>query len=79
MLLGAVDEFKSACVTSERLLDAAEACEGALGDKLHDLGLILEAYDGVVANGRADPYDRLSVLCAAGQAVLDERAHPRVC
>ena len=41
MLLGAVDEFKSACVTSERLMQASEACEGALGDKLHDLGLIL--------------------------------------
>ena len=62
MLLGAVDEFKSACVTSDRLLSAADACGGALGEKLRDLGLILEAYDGVVANGRADPADRLSVL-----------------
>lgn len=65
MLLGAVDELKSACVTSEQLLAAADSCEGALGDKLFDLGLILEAYDGVVANGSADPADRLSVL--AGQ------------
>ncbi len=62
MLLGAVDEFKSACITSAQLLAAAEGCEGALGDKLHDLALILEAYDGVVANGKADPADRLSVL-----------------
>ncbi len=76
MLLGAVDEFKSACVTSERLLDAAETCEGALGDKLHDLGLILEAYDGVVANGRADPSDRLSVLAQQiGQCSMSERTH----
>ena len=65
MLISAVDELKSACVTSGQLLAAADNCEGALGDKLHDLGLILEAYDGVVANGRADPSDRLSVL--AGQ------------
>ena len=62
MLLGAVDELKSACITSEQLLAAADGCEGALGDKLHDLALILEAYDGVVANGKADPADRLSVL-----------------
>ena len=76
MLLGAVDEFKSACVTSEQLLDAAETCEGALGDKLHDLGLILEAYDGVVANGRADPSDRLSVLAQqVGQCSMNERTH----
>ena len=76
MLLGAVDEFKNACVTSEQLLDAAETCEGALGDKLHDLGLILEAYDGVVANGRADPSDRLSVLAQqVGQCSMNERTH----
>ena len=76
MLLGAVDEFKSACVTSEQLLDAAETCEGALGDKLHDLGLILEAYDGVVAHGRADPSDRLSVLAQqVGQCSMNERTH----
>lgn len=76
MLLGAVDEFKSACVTSERLMQASEACEGALGDKLHDLGLILEAYDGVVANGRADPSDRLSVLAQQiGQCSMSERTH----
>ena len=62
MLLGAIDEFKSACITSGQLLSAAGGCEGALGDKLHDLALISEAYDAAVANGRADPADRLSVL-----------------
>ncbi len=62
MLLGAVDEFKSACITSGQLLSAADVCEGALGDKLHDLALISEAYDAAAANGRADPADRLSVL-----------------
>lgn len=62
MLLGAVDEFKSACVTPEALMLASESSEGALADKLHDLALILEGYDAVVANGRADPADRLSVL-----------------
>lgn len=31
MLLGAVDEFKSACVTSERLMQASEACRGRAG------------------------------------------------
>ncbi len=62
MLLDAVDEFKSACVTSDKLLSAAEDCGGALGEKLRDLGLLLEAYDAVAANGSADPADRLSVL-----------------
>lgn len=34
----------------------------SLGDKLSDLALILEAYDAAVANGHADPADRLSIL-----------------
>lgn len=62
MLLRAIDEFKSACITSLQLLDASNDCGGELGDKLHDLSLILEAYDSVVANGKADPSDRLGTL-----------------
>ena len=62
MLLSAVDELKSACITPEMLEEAAAACDDSLGDKLFDLSLILSAYDAVVANGRADPADRLSVL-----------------
>ena len=62
MLLAAVDELKSACVTPEMLEAAAAGCDDSLGDKLHDLALIQSAYDAVVANGRADPADRLSLL-----------------
>ena len=62
MLLAAVDELKSACVDSRALLEAAGSCDGGLADKLYDLSLVLEAYDSVVANGRADPADRLTLL-----------------
>ena len=62
MLLSAVDEFKSACIDSAMLQEAAVGCEGALAEKLTDLSLVLEAYDSVVANGRADPSDRLTLL-----------------
>lgn len=61
-LLSAVDEMKTACITPEALTEAAEHCGGALGDKLADLALVCEAYNAVVANGHADPADRLSVL-----------------
>ena len=64
MLLSAVDELKSAGVGAEALLSAGERCGGALGDKLCDMALVLEAYDAVVANGHADPADRLDVLAA---------------
>ena len=61
-LLAAVDECKSALVTPEALCAAAEAAGGALGDKLWDMALVLESYDAVVANGRADPAQRLDLL-----------------
>ena len=64
MLLSAVDELKTAGVTAETLIAAGESCGGALGDKLEDMALVLEAYDAVVANGHADPADRLDILAA---------------
>lgn len=63
MLLSAVDELKAACIDSQALFEASLKCEGALSDKLHDLSYILEAFDSVVANGHADPADKLSALC----------------
>ena len=65
MLLRELDELKSASIGSQQLLAAAEECEGALGDKLRDMALVLEAYDAVVSRGHADPADRLTEL--AGQ------------
>ena len=62
MLLTAVEELKTACISPEKLYDSAAECEGGLGEKLRDLALVAEAYDAVVANGHADPADRLNVL-----------------
>ena len=62
LLLAAVDEMKTAGVSAEALQEAAAVCEGYLGDKLQDAALVLEAYDAVVANGHADPVDRLDLL-----------------
>lgn len=61
-LLSAVDELKTACIGSDELNEAALRCGGALGDKLSDLAMIRDAYDAVVANGHADPTDRLTTL-----------------
>ena len=62
LLLQAMDELKSACVSPEMLETAALGFDDGLGDKLHDLALIAAAYDAVVARGHADPADRLTVL-----------------
>ncbi len=64
-LLSALDELKAACVTPERLEEAAERAGDSFGDKLRDLALIFSAYDAAAANSGADPADRLTVL--AGQ------------
>ena len=61
-LLAAIDEMKTAGVDAEDLLAAAERCGGALADKLRDLALVSESYEAVVANGHADPLDRLTKL-----------------
>ena len=61
-LLAALDEIKTACVSPEALQAAALRCPGSLGDKLSDLALVAEAYEAVLAQGRADPADRLTRL-----------------
>ena len=65
MLLHAVDEMKTARIDAQRLLETAAECPDGLGDKLTDLALVLDAYDAVVENGRADPADRLTLLSGA--------------
>lgn len=70
LLLSALDELKTACITPDMLLAAAERIGGGLGDKLSDMALISEAYDAAVSNGAADPMDRLSVVA---QSVYDAR------
>lgn len=61
-LLRETDALKSACISSARLIEAAEECDGLLADKLRDLALVLDAYDAVTASCGIDPSDRLTVL-----------------
>jgi len=62
MLISAVDELKSACISPEQLFEASQKSEGTLSEKLSDLALVMEAYDAVVANGHAEPSDRMTFL-----------------
>lgn len=61
-LIDAVDEFKRCCISSQDLEAGAEAAEGALAEKLHELALILESYDAVCAQGKRDPRDQETLL-----------------
>ena len=76
MLLSAIDELKTACVSADELTAASALCPGELGRKLTDLALIFEAYEAVVANGHADPVDRLTVLARQiSEGGIDKNTH----
>ena len=61
-LLATADELKSYRVDPDRLLEAGEALPGEEGDRLADLGLILNTYDAMAAVRAADPRDLLTRL-----------------
>lgn len=76
LLLAAVDELKSSCVSSEMLLRVSAELNDGLGDKLNDLALILDSYNAVVAAGHADPTDRLSLLASQiPESGIDSETH----
>ena len=57
-LVDAVDEFKRCRISSADLKAGSEQAQGSLAQKLEELSLILDAYDGLCANGKRDPRDR---------------------
>lgn len=61
-LVTAVDEFKSCRVTSDTLKTAAASTEGVLAQKLEELSLLLQAYDGICDGFGQDPRDRMTRL-----------------
>ena len=60
-LLATADECKSYRIAPELLLEAGETA-GEQGQRLRELGLILSAYDALVASRAEDPRDRLTRL-----------------
>ena len=61
-LVDAVDEFKRCCISPEDLKQAALSSQGAFAQKLEELALLMEGYDGVCAQGRRDPRERMTWL-----------------
>ncbi len=61
-LLEAVDEFKRCCITPENLRFAAANTQGSLAQKMEELALLLEAYDGICQRGMRDPRDQMTWL-----------------
>jgi len=61
-LVEAVDEFKRCCVNAQDLKNASAQTEGSFSQKLEELSLILEAYDGICSRGKRDPRDQMTWL-----------------
>ena len=61
-LVDAVDEFKRCRITARELMAASGQTQGNLAQKLEELSLILDAYDGLCAHGKRDPRDREQYL-----------------
>ena len=73
LMLSAAEELKSAGVSAQMLEEAVAGCDKRLGGKLRDAALVLEAYEAVLSNGRADPADRLSMLARLIPDCVGER------
>ncbi len=61
-MVSMIDELKSYGVSPGQLQEASARAEGLFAQKLRELGLILGAYDAVMARGTCDPRDRLTLL-----------------
>ena len=61
-LVDAVDEFKRCCIGPGDLKAASEQTQGNLAQKLEELSLILEGYDGICRQGKRDPRDQMTWL-----------------
>ncbi len=61
-LVAAVDEFKQCCITSADLANAASATSGSLAQKLEELALVMDTYDGICSRGKLDPADQMNWL-----------------
>ena len=61
-LVDAVDEFKRCGISARDLAAASVQSEGSFAQKLEELSLLLEAYDGLCVRGKRDPRDLMNWL-----------------
>ena len=61
-LIDAVDEFKRCCITPQDLMEASRQTEGSLAQKLEELSLLMDGYDGLCMRGKRDPRDQMTWL-----------------
>lgn len=61
-LIDAIDEFKRCCITPQDLMEASRQTEGSLAQKLEELSVLMDGYDGLCLRGKRDPRDQMTWL-----------------
>lgn len=61
-LIDAIDEFKRCCISATDLMRASKQTTGVLAQKLEELSLLFDAYDGICQHGKRDPRDQMTWL-----------------
>lgn len=59
-IVDAVDEFKRCCISAEDIFSASKNTTGAFAQKLEELALLYQTYDGICAHGKKDPRDQIT-------------------
>ena len=59
-IVDAIDEFKRCCISAEDLYLASKNSTGAFAQKLEELSLLYQTYDGICAHGKKDPRDQIT-------------------
>ncbi len=62
LILETAEELNSAMIGTDMLLEASQAADGTIGDKLYDMALICEAYNAMLGQRLGDSRDRLQRL-----------------
>ncbi len=61
-LVEAVDEFKRCCIMPGDLRIASKQTQGSFSQKLDELSMLYETYDGLCQRGKKDPRDQMTWL-----------------
>lgn len=61
-LVEAVDEFKRCCIQPGDLLTASRKTQGSFAQKLEELSMLYQTYDGLCQRGKKDPRDQMTWL-----------------
>lgn len=64
-LVESVNEFKQCCVSASDLMDASRQSQGTLAQKLEELSLLYDTYEGLCLHGKRDPADQMNWLLEA--------------